>query len=113
MQSNLIDQVNSLYAYFHQNQIEEILARANDDVRVELVAFGQVLTGKEGFRQFLSGFKQAFPDLRIEPAVQFASGEYVCCEFKAKGTHLGPLMTPAGPIQATGKSIVTSVCEVW
>ena len=102
-----------LYALFSSGRLDEVLAHATDDVVIEMIPFGQVHHGHGGFREFLTAFTTAFPDIRIEPRRQVADETRVAAEFVAYGTHKGPLMTPAGPIPPTGKKVVFTVCEVW
>jgi predicted ester cyclase len=59
------------------------------------------------------GFKGAFPDLKIAVTNQVATDDQVVSEFTARGTHTGPLLTPAGEIPPTGRKVDFIVCEVW
>lgn len=110
---NHIEIQNHVYGLFNTGNAEEVLRHATDDVVVEMVAFGQVHRGIGGFREFLTGFLSAFPDLHITVKRQVADGARVAVEFTARGTHRGPLMTPAGAIPATGRTVDFAVCEVW
>ena len=111
-QSN-IDLQNRIYALFSAGKLDEVLTHATEDVVIEVIPFGQIHHGHGGFREFMSSFTTAFPDLRIETRRQVADAARVTAEFVGYGTHKGPLMTPAGPIPASGKKVVFTVCEVW
>ena len=103
-----------LYQLFNDNQFDEALALAKEDIEVVLVPFGQTFQGHEGFRNFMMGFKTAFPDIAITQVIsQIATDEAVVSEFTARGTHSGPLLTPAGEIPPTGRTVDFTVCEVW
>ena len=102
-----------MYQWFNENQIEPIVECAAENAEVTLVPFGQTLRGAEGFRQFLTGFKRGVPDIRIDLTNQVAGGDQVVNEFIVRGTHTGPLATPAGDLPPTGRSIEYPVCEVW
>src|SRR5690242_4758046 len=78
-----------------------------------MIPFGQVHHGHAGFREFMSAFTTAFPDIRIEVKRQVADDSRVVAELIAHGTHKGPLLTPGGAIPATGKKVTFTVCEVW
>jgi steroid delta-isomerase-like uncharacterized protein len=108
-----IDLQNRIYALFSAGKMADVLRLATDDVVVEMIPFGQIHHGHGGFREFMTAFATAFPDLRIEPRRQIADDGRVAAEFVAHGTHKGPLMTPNGPIPPTGKKVVFTVCEVW
>ena len=99
---------------FNRNDFESALSEATDDVRIELIAFGQTFQGKEGFRQFMQGFRTAFPDIAIAIVNQVANDEQVVSEFTWRGTHTGPLPSPAGDIPPTNRTVeVARACEVW
>lgn len=103
-----------VYELFNQGRLEEDDLNATEDVVVELVPFSQTFTGREGFLQFMLGFKRAFPDLTITVEHQVAGDDHVVTECSWTGTHTGPLASPAGEIPATGKRVVGArFCEVW
>lgn len=105
---------NKIYQLWNNNQYDEVLALTHEDVEVTLVPFGQTFHGHEGFLAFMKSFKAAFPDIAITEVIkQIATDEAVVSEFKARGTHTGPLMTPAGEVPPTGREVNLTVCEVW
>jgi predicted ester cyclase len=55
----------------------------------------------DNFKQMLSGFLVAFPDLHFTLDDQFTSGDKVSTRWTAKGTNTGPL----GEMKATGRGI--------
>lgn len=103
----------SIYAAFNRGEFEKCLSLATEDVEILMVPFGQTFRGKEGFRAFMEGFRKAFPDLTLEITSQVSSEGAVVNEFRARGTHTGPLFGPAGEIPATGNRIDYPVIEVW
>jgi steroid delta-isomerase-like uncharacterized protein len=54
-----------------------------------------------GFKQLVSMYRTAFPDLRVELEDQVANGAKVASLVSITGTHQGPL----GELAATGKKI--------
>lgn len=101
-----------LHKNFSENNFEANLALADDTIEIIAYPFGLTLNGREQFAGFMQGFKTAFPDMVIKPTNVVASGDQVVIEFEATGTHTGPLVTPAGEIPASGKSIKLNVIEV-
>src|SRR5205085_8433585 len=91
---------------------DDALELVAEDVEAVLVPFGQAFHGREGFTDFMQGFKGAFPDIRISVTNQVATDDQVVSEFTARGTHSGPLQTPAGAIPPTGRSVDFIACEV-
>jgi steroid delta-isomerase-like uncharacterized protein len=102
-----------IYQLFSDDKFDGVLELVSEDAEIVLVPFGQTFHGRDGFAQFMQGFKGAFPDIRIAVTNQVATEEYVVSEFTARGTHTGPLQTPAGAIPPTGQTVDFVVCEVW
>ena len=61
---------------------------------------GQV-PGPEGYRQFFSGLREAFPDLSVAPNTVVADEESLAFAYTMTGTHRGVLMG----IAPTGKKV--------
>jgi steroid delta-isomerase-like uncharacterized protein len=61
---------------------------------------GQV-PGPEGYRQFFSGVRQAFPDLSVAVDTAVADDDTLAIAYTMVGTHRGPLMG----IPPTGKKM--------
>jgi predicted ester cyclase len=60
---------------------------------------------REGFKQFISAFRSAIPDLRITQDDVIAEGDKVVTRYTAHGTHQGELqgIPPTGkPVTVTG-----------
>jgi steroid delta-isomerase-like uncharacterized protein len=107
------DLARKIYQLFNDDRFDRVLELADQDIELVLYPFDQTFYGPEGFVNFMKGFKVAFPDLIIEITNQIAEGDQLVNEITGKGTHTGPLMTPAGEVPATGRSVVQKVCEVW
>lgn len=55
----------------------------------------------------LQGWKEAMPDVKGTVTNSIASGNNAVLEVTWQGTHTGPLQTPSGTIEATGKQQTT------
>jgi steroid delta-isomerase-like uncharacterized protein len=91
--------------------LEEAFNSGNLDVVGELVApefvnhdaaLPEPGVGIEAAKASITGYREAFPDLRLTIEQQLAEGEYVTTRWSARGTHQGNLMgmAPTGK-QAT------------
>ncbi|MGE5430613.1 MAG: ester cyclase [Syntrophomonadaceae bacterium] len=69
--------------------------------------------GPDGFKQFMKNWDTAFPDSKCEVKNIQAGEDFAICEFRGVGTHKGTLKTPDGDIQATGKHVDVSFCDVY
>ncbi|HET7479523.1 MAG TPA: ester cyclase [Rubrobacteraceae bacterium] len=92
--------------------IEECFNQGNLDVIDELIAPDYVdhdpampeeVRGPEGFRQFVSMYRSAFPDIHIQIKDQVAEGDRVAMRWVATGTHDGELIG----IAPTGNRVTT------
>jgi steroid delta-isomerase-like uncharacterized protein len=101
-----------IYQLFSDDKLDDALELVAEDVETVLVPFGQTFHGRDGFIGFMQSFKGAFPDIRISVTNQVATDDQVVSEFMARGTHTGPLQTPAGAIPPTGRTVDFIVCEV-
>jgi steroid delta-isomerase-like uncharacterized protein len=63
------------------------------------------LQGREPATQYAMAWLNAFPDARINVTNELIAGDWVVQEFTFSGTHEATLMSPAGEIPATHKSL--------
>lgn len=56
-------------------------------------------------RNMQAAVERAFPDYRISIEWQIADDDAVATGWSAQGTHSGPWNSPAGTIEATGRTI--------
>lgn len=99
---------------------EEVFNRRDLDAVDELFADDYVMhdpnapdeiEGREGFRNYVRGFHEAFPDLQVEQLDQLVNGDRVATRFVIRGTHEGELfgVAPTGrPVTVHG-TIVSRV----
>ncbi len=85
----------------------------SDEAEIENVPIGMTFHGKEGIKQFLSGWATAFPDSTVEVTNLQATDTFAYSEFIGRGTHNGILRSPMGDIPPTGKSVEIRFCEVF
>ena len=68
---------------------------------MSIAARGEELRGRDGLTALLRGYREAFPDLRIEIDELIGDNEVIVSVFTMTGTHLGDLLG----IPATGKTV--------
>ena len=106
--------VRELYEAFNKGDLAKAIALAAEDMEVEFVPFGQTFHGRQGFNDFIGGFKRAFPDLIVTVTNQVATENQVVNECTWRGTNTGPLVTPAGEIPPTNRKVEGGrFCEVY
>lgn len=95
---------------------EEIYRKGNVDAADELVAENfrhhapfPTPQGREGFKQFLSQFRRAFPDSTSITHDMIVDGDKVAVRYSAVGTHQGEFMD----IPATGNDIEVQGISIY
>jgi steroid delta-isomerase-like uncharacterized protein len=87
--------------------------KGNLDIVDELIASDYVghdpsmpepLRGPEGVKEFISTYRDAYPDSLITVETQIAEGDLVATRWTGRGTHKGELMG----IEPTGKQVTVS-----
>jgi steroid delta-isomerase-like uncharacterized protein len=105
--------VLDLYDAFNEREIARAASTLIADGLVWVsVPFGISFHGPEGYRQFVEGWATAMPDSTVEVTSMVVDGNSVATEFTGRGTHTGPLSTPAGEIPPTGRQVELQFCEV-
>ncbi|MCD0467011.1 ester cyclase [Flavobacterium sp. ENC] len=72
---------------------------------------GETFTGKEAFVEFLKRDKRMFKDGKLTHLQLITQGREVAVRFYMEGTHTGPIQTPDGVIEPTGKKVHLEVTE--
>jgi steroid delta-isomerase-like uncharacterized protein len=104
--------VRTLYDAYNARDFDQSPAAVADDAEIVSIPLRTTFRGPEGMRQFQRGWATAFPDSRVEVRSVTADEDRVVVEFVGRGTHGGPLVGPAGTIEATGRSVEIPFCDV-
>ena len=76
------------------------------------VGTNRKLTGAGQVIDAWKGWAAALPDSKATFDAAHIAGNTVILELTWRGTHSGPLQTPAGQIPATGKPIEIRACQI-
>jgi steroid delta-isomerase-like uncharacterized protein len=104
--------IRSMFEAFNTHDLDRAMTLVTDDFELIDLAAGLTLRGPEGLRQWFQGFLRAFPDVNAELTNVLVAGDWVVTEHTGRGTHTGPLVSPAGEIPPTGRSIEVQIAEV-
>jgi len=74
--------------------------------------FQDPITGTAAIARDVTDWFGSFPDVEATLTRTVVNGSGYAAEWSMRGTHKGPLVTPEGPIPATGKSIQVSVVTI-
>ncbi len=105
--------VRRIYDAWNNRDWDTMTAAIDQDSELLSVPTGQTLRGPQGFLQYGQNWASAFPDGRVELTNVIASDDGAAVEFRGRGTHTAPLLTPMGEIPATHRSIDQSFCDVY
>lgn len=108
----LIDAAKASILAYNDKDWERLRSVATPDVVYDEVATGRKADGLDQVLPLWQGWARAFPDSKATFHNAIASGSSVTLEITWNGTHKGPLETPSGPVQPTGKSIAIRACMV-
>lgn len=98
-------------AYSEKNW-DKAKAVVTPDYHYDEVATHRSVDGIDKVLEIWKGWAKAFPDSKATFHAAFASGDTVVVELSWKGTHTGPLTTPAGEVAPTGKTIDLRAVQV-
>lgn len=105
--------VRDVHDAWNGRDFDRILAHTAEDCEWVMMPTGQTFRGLDGMRQYASGWATAFPDGRVEDTSVIAGDNGGVIEFIGRGTHTGPLVSPAGEIPPTGRTLELPFCEVY
>jgi alkyl hydroperoxide reductase subunit AhpC/predicted ester cyclase len=97
--------VSQVHTLFCKGRLDDVVRLASEEITISLHATGQHFKGKAGFKEFMSVFKDAFPDISITHRSDISDGISVVSICTWSGTHTGVLKSQFGDIQPTGKRI--------
>ena len=110
MPSRNLETYRAGHEAFNRRDFAAMTSRYADSIAWTDHAQGRTFrTPKEFRRDFLPGWVEAAPDIRITDPRYLDAGQTVVCTFSVVGTHDGPL----GPFPATGKAFSLALCELW
>ena len=92
---------------FNRNDWETCKKTLTSKSVYDEVGTSRRLQGVNDIISSLQGWKKAMPDVKGTVTNSFASGNTANLEVTWHGTHTGPLQTPSGVIEATGKQQTT------
>ncbi len=95
--------------------LEEVInqhdAEAIDRIMVPdlKTTFPSPIPGREGFKQGIRGFLDAFPDIHVTAEDYLVDGERVATRGSWRGTHRGDFLG----VPATGKEVQVAYIDIW
>jgi steroid delta-isomerase-like uncharacterized protein len=91
------------FASVKTGDTDAVLGMISDDI--DFLAAGVPASGAAEVAGFVSGYRQAFPDMDFVIREWVEQGDTAVAEGSYTGTHTGPMQSPMGEIPPTGRSI--------
>lgn len=105
--------VRSLLEAWNRRDWEYIKASTAADSVLTVIGTGETFHGPEGFHQSDKMWADAFPDAKITEDRIIEAGDLVVVEYTGRGTNTGPMVTSAGTVPATGRSVTLQFCDIF
>lgn len=102
----------SIVDHFNRHDINALLPLISDNLDSLDVPMNFRFKGKDGYKQYVQNWWNAFPDGKMEVKNIFAAGDFVVIEFIGRGTHQGTFSAFGRKIPATNKRVEMAFCEV-
>lgn len=88
------------------HDVDKFVSLCSDDGVWHDLGAPQPLRGKEGARQLMAAWLEAFPDMTVRQVNRVVSGDSVAAEVEFEGTNTGPLHLPDGrTVPGTGRAV--------
>ena len=104
--------LRGLYEAWNERDFDKVADAMAPDGQIMLVGSGDTFTGPDGARAYNQSWAAGFPDGRITVDHIYTDGDTVVAEFTGRGTHTGTMVTSAGEIPATGRSVTIKLCDI-
>src|SRR5512132_1171243 len=110
MASRNVETYRAGHEAFNQRDFEAMTKHDADRITWTDQARSLTFRTPQEFRdEFLPGWVEAAPDIRITDPRYLDAGQTVVCTFTVIGIHDGPL----GPFPASGRAFSLPLCEMW
>ena len=104
-----VEIIRQVYQAFNDKALDRLLSYAKPDAKVLNVAFGETLSLRDYFYNWMT----AFPDGQIEIVNLLTSGDRVVAEYIGRGTNTGKLLGPTGELSPTQRPVGMRFCEIY
>jgi steroid delta-isomerase-like uncharacterized protein len=112
MPKSVIDTAKAQVIAYNDKDWDAVRRCAAAQLYYDEVATQRKARGVDDVIKLWLGWATALPDSRATFEGAVASGNTVTLELTWRGTHKGPLKTPAGELAPTGKQIELRSCQV-
>lgn len=102
-----------VYGAFNDRDFDLILDHTTSGVTLQSPALGLDVKGHDAVMAWLQGWADMSSDLEVTVDRSFVAGDHLINEIHGEGTHDGPMQTPWGTLDPTGRRFRATAMEVW
>ena len=107
-----LDTVRALYDAWNRRDIDAWVESFTPNATWTNLPTSEIHLGHQGMAENYRHWDGPFPDGRCEELAFGGGNGLVVAEFAAVGTHTGPMPTPAGTIDPTGRTLSVPFCDL-
>ncbi len=108
----LVDAAKASIIAYGEKDWDAVKRAVTAGIVYDEVSTNRKVQGIDDVLTIWKGWAAAFPDSKATFGDAHVSGNTVILELTWRGSHTGPLRTPAGEIPATGKPIEVRACQI-
>ncbi|MCM2278467.1 MAG: ester cyclase [Oligoflexia bacterium] len=99
--------------FYNLTDPDQAIALFAPNAEFQVMGMERPFRGSQEITQAMREWQRTFPDMKNEIINLISTGDTVVVEFVARGTHKGPMESPAGTVQPTGRRIEVPACDVF
>ncbi len=107
MASQNVETFRAAHQAFNRRDFDGVVSKMADDFTYRDQARNVTFTGRDGFKEFMQGWADAFSNATVTHPTYLDAGDTVIARFQARGVNDGAL----GPLPETGREIDVPFCE--
>ena len=108
MSSQNVETFRAAHQAFNSRDFDAVVSKMAEGFTYRDQAQNVTFTGRDGFREFMQGWVDAFSDARVTDPTYLDAGDTVIAQFKGRGVNDGPL----GALPETGRKMDLPFCEL-
>ena len=109
MAAKNVETHRAAHANWEQRDFDAAVSEMTETMTSEDHATASRLTSREGFKEYIAGWAQAFSDGKISDGARYYdAGDTSVAQMTLRATNDGPF----GPFPATGRSVSHPFCEI-
>jgi len=107
MASQNVETFRAAHEAFNRRDFDGVVSKMAEGITYRDQARNVTFTGRNGFKEFMQGWAEAFSNVAVTDPTYLDAGDTVIAQFMGRGVNDGAF----GPHPATGREIDVPFCE--